>query len=286
MDPSASAAQRCYRHPDREAYIGCQRCERLICPECMRDASVGFQCPSCVAEGAATIRRPRTSAGGRISSRPGAVTLTIIGLNVAVFVLTDLLRISTINTAGFMIAGSVVDDGRVFPGVVDGGYWRMLTSAFLHNGPTHLLFNMMALYLFGTFVESKLGTIRYVAAYLTMAVGSSVFVYWLSGPFQPTVGASGAVFGLLGLALMLLLKAREDVRGLLVLLAINGAISVLVPQISWQGHLGGFLVGLVLGSVFAWAPAQRRQAAQVAMWVVVWIAIVGATMLRTLALTA
>ncbi len=286
MDPSASAAQRCYRHPDREAYISCQRCERLICPECMRDASVGFQCPSCVSEGAATIRRPRTIAGGRISSRPGAVTYTIIGLNVAVFVLTDLLRIDVINVAGSMISGSVLSNGTVYPGVVDGGYWRLLTSEFLHNGPTHLLFNMMALYLFGTFVESKLGAVRYVAAYLTMAVGSSVFVYWLSGPFQPTVGASGAVFGLLGLALMLLLRAREDVRGLLVLLAINAAISAFVPQISWQGHLGGFVVGCALGAVFAWAPARHRQSLQILMWVVVWTAIVAATALRTVVLTS
>ncbi|MEH3034152.1 MAG: rhomboid family intramembrane serine protease [Aeromicrobium erythreum] len=279
------AAQRCYRHPDREAYIRCQRCERLVCPDCMRDASVGFQCPECVREGAKTVRQPRTVTGGRVSANPGAVTLTLIGINVAVFVLTDLVRLGVIDAVGVMRADAVPYGTTVYPGVMDGGYWRMLTAAFLHSGPTHLLFNMLALYLFGTFVEQALGTWRYVAAYLTTAIGSSVFVYWLASPVTSTVGASGAVFGLLGMALMLLLKAREDVRGLLVLLAINGVLS-LQGNISWQGHLGGFVVGCILGAVLAWTPRERRTLVHGLTWVLLWIAIVGFTLLRTIDLTS
>ena len=106
---------------------------------------------------------------------------------------------------------------------------------------------MYALYLFGPYVERSLGTTRFVVAYVTMAVASSVFVYWLTEPDVATIGASGAVFGLFGLALVLLIRTRQDVRGLLVLLAINAFIS-LQGNISWQGHLGGFVTGALLGA--------------------------------------
>ena len=105
--------------------------------------------------------------------------------------------------------------------VADGDYWRLLTAAFLHGSLLHIAFNMYALYLFGPFVEKALGTVRFIAAYLTTAIASSVFVYWLERPELPTIGASGAVFGLFGMALLLLLRAKQDVTTLLVLLAIN-----------------------------------------------------------------
>ena len=282
-----AGAQHCYRHPDREAYIACQRCERPICPDCMRDASVGFQCPECVAKGAKNVRAPRTIAGGAVQSRPGIVTMVLIGINVAAFVLTDVLRIDAVNAWGAMQAANVVTaDGSLYRGVADGGYWRLLTAAFLHAGVLHILFNVYALYLFGPFVEKALGTWRYLAAYVTSAVVASVFVYWLSAPGTWTVGASGAVFGLFGMALVLLLKAKEDVRGLLVLLAINAAISVISARISWEGHLGGFVAGCVLGVVLAYAPRARRTLVQVAAFVLVWGAIVAAVVLRTAQLTS
>lgn len=282
----STGAQHCYRHPGREAYISCQRCERTICPDCMREASVGFQCPECIAKGAKNVRTPRTIAGGAIQSRPGIVTTVLIGLNVGVFVLTDILRITDVTAWGAMQAANVVtNDGTLYRGVVDGGYWRLLTSAFLHAGFLHIIFNVYALYLFGPFVERALGTWRYLAAYVTSAVVASVFVYWLSAPGSWTVGASGAVFGLFGMALVLLLKAKEDVRGLLVLLGINAVISVLGARISWEGHLGGFVAGCVLGVVLAYAPRPRRTLVQVAAFVVVWGAVVAAVGLRTAQLT-
>lgn len=285
--PTGPAAQRCYRHPEREAYISCQRCERLICPDCMRDAAVGFQCPSCVTEGSKKIRQPRTIAGGRVPTREGAVSMVLIGINVVVFVLTDVLRIQDVTAFGAMVAANVMTvDGTVYTGVADGGYWRLLTAAFLHAGLLHLALNMYALYLFGPFVERALGTGRFLAAYLTAAVVSSVFVYWIADPRTTTVGASGAVFGLFGLALVLLLRARQDVRGLLVLLAVNAAISVLVPRVSWEGHLGGFVVGCLLGLAFAYAPRERRTLVQVAVFVGLWAAIVAAVVTRTAMLTA
>jgi membrane associated rhomboid family serine protease len=267
---------RCYRHPDREAYISCQRCERLICPECMNDASVGFQCPSCIAEGAKSVRAPRTIAGGLVSTNAGAVSMVLIGINVLAF----LIQVST-GDRGSGIYQHGAMQGYV---VADGDYWRLLTAAFLHASIPHVLFNMMALYIFGPFVEQALGRWRFIAAYLTMAVFSSVFVYVINAPSTVTVGASGAIFGLLGIALILLLRAKQDVRSLLVLLAINAVIST-QGNISWEGHLGGFISGLILGAAFAYAPRDRRTLVQVAVVAATWVGIIVAVVLRTNQLT-
>ncbi len=276
MTESSAVEQRCYRHADREAYIQCQRCERLICPDCMRDAAVGFQCPECVAEGAKSVRAPRTIVGGAISMSAGAVSMGLLGINVVVFLLQKVTEgsVNSVFQLGAMQGFAVAD----------GDYWRLLTAAFLHLGILHIAFNMYALYLFGPYVERALGTTRFVIAYLTMAVASSVFVYWLTAPGVATVGASGAIFGLFGLALVLLIRLRQDVRGLLVLLAINAFIS-LQGNISWQGHLGGFVTGVVLGAALAYAPRERRNAIHIAAFGLAWLFIVVAVVLRTMQLS-
>ncbi|OUZ12601.1 hypothetical protein BHE97_02115 [Aeromicrobium sp. PE09-221] len=268
---------RCYRHPDREAYIRCQRCDRYICPEDMREASVGFQCPECVAEGRASVRQPRTVAGGAISLNTSAVTLAIIGINVAIHVIVFLTGgwSSPLSQEGAMSGVRVAFFDE---------YWRLLTAAFLHSTWLHLGFNMFALYLFGPFIEQILGRVRFVLTYLTLAVASSVFVFWLSAPGGATVGASGAVFGMFGLALVFLIRQRQNVTGMLVLLGINAFIS-LQPGISWQGHLGGFVTGVLLGLVFAFAPRERRILWQTLVFAALWILIIGATALRSLELT-
>jgi membrane associated rhomboid family serine protease len=268
---------RCYNHPDREAYISCQRCERLICPECMREASVGFQCPSCIAEGAKTIRQPTTLAGGTISGREGRVSMILIAINVAAFV----AQLATGDRAGDVFQQGALQ-GYV---TADGDYWRLITSAFLHGSVLHLLFNMYALYLFGPFVERALGTARFVIAYVTAAMAGSIAVYLLASPTTVTIGASGAVFGLFGMALLLLLKAKQDVRTLLVLLAINAVISVAGPDISWEGHLGGFVAGVALGAAFAYAPRDRRTLVQALVVGGLWIAMIAAFVVRTGQLT-
>ncbi len=290
MTEPAPVDQRCYRHRDREAYISCQRCGRTICPDCMRDASVGFQCPECVAEGARSVRAPRTVFGGTVSAREGVVSKALIGLNVAAF----LIMISTgdktskIYEYGVMLASGhniLLSDGSTVSGVADGAYWRLLTAAFLHEGILHIAFNMYALYLFGPLVERALGVKRFIAAYLTVAIGSSVFVYWLAGTHTATLGASGAIFGLFAMALVFFIKAKQDVTYLLVMLAINAVIS-LQGNISWQGHLGGFLIGLVVGAGFAYAPRARRNQVQILMFTVLWAAIIAAVLIRTAQITA
>lgn len=286
MTHPAAGQQVCYRHPERPAYIQCQRCERFICPEDMREASVGFQCPDCVAQGQKAVRQPRTLAGGTITANSGIVTLVIIVLNLAahfVVVATGGARNSPVFDDGAML-GLAYYDGA-FHGVAEGEYWRLLTAAFLHGGLIHLAFNMYALYLFGPFVEETLGRWRYIATYLTLAIGSSVVVYALTDNRVPTVGASGAVFGLFGLALIFLIRTKQNITGMLVLLAINGVIS-LGAGISWQGHLGGFLTGVALGLVFAYAPRDRRTLAHVAAFALLWALFVATIIWRTVDLRA
>jgi membrane associated rhomboid family serine protease len=241
----------------------------------MRDAAVGFQCPSCVSEGQKSVRQPRTVAGGAVPVDAGRVSFALIAINVAVF-------IAQIATVGRERSVDVI--GTMVPtAVAQGEYWRLLTGEFLHGGPLHLVLNMVALYMFGPAAERALGTGRFIASYLTMAVAASTFVYVLAG--GNTVGASGAIFGLFGLVFVLLLKSGQDVRSLVVLLVINGVIS-LQAGISWQAHLGGFLTGLALGAVFAYAPRASRTVWQSAAFALIWVTIVGAVLLHTVALTS
>ena len=240
----------------------------------MRDAAVGFQCPTCVAEGRKSVRPPRTMAGGVISANAGAISFTLIAINVAVF----LLQLATRGSTSSVDAAATMDPAAV----AVGEYWRLLTGEFLHANPLHLVLNMVALYMFGPAAERALGSSRFIASYLTMAVAASTFVYVLDG--GRTVGASGAIFGLFGLVFVLMRKTGQDVRSLMVLLIINGLIS-LQGGISWQAHLGGFVTGVVLGAVFAYAPRASRTFWQAAAFAGIWATIVFAVVSQTAAVT-
>jgi membrane associated rhomboid family serine protease len=260
--PGAQPGPRCYRHTDRETYISCQRCGRPICPDCMRAASVGFQCPECVAEGRSSTPRARTVYGGAVRASDNAVTLVLIGINVAVF-------LAVLVTGG--IGSALLNTTVMFPlGVAEGQWWRLLTSVFLHEAMLHLLFNMVALWVFGPVMERLLGRARFLALYLLSGLAGSVAVYLLSPPTTPTLGASGAVFGLLGAALVVTVRRGYDASWLLGLLGINLVITFTVGSISWQGHLGGLVCGLVLGAALAWAPRRHRTLVHLAAFVAVF----------------
>ena len=237
----------------------------------MHDAAVGFHCPSCVAEARKSVRQPRTMAGGTLSADAGRISFALIAINVAVF-------LAQLASAGVTIAGRM--DGG---GVAHGEVWRLLTGEFLHGSPLHLALNMIALYLFGPAAERALGSSRFVASYLTMAVAASTLVYVLDG--GRTVGASGAIFGLFGLVFVLMLKVGQDVRSLLILLVINGLFS-LRGGISWQAHLGGFLAGIFLGVVFAYAPRASRTLWQGLAFAALWALIIAGVVIHTAALTS
>lgn len=222
------------------------------------------------------MRQPRTLAGGAISTDTALVSVIIIAINVAAQVIV--MAQGGPNRSGLFEWGAMWGYG-----VAQGDYHRLLTAAFLHGGLFHIALNMYALYLFGPFVEQTLGRWRFILTYLTLSIGSSVFVYLWENPLTPTIGASGAVFGLFGLALIFLIRAKQNINGMLILLAINGVIS-LQSGISWQGHLGGFLTGVVLGLVFAFAPRDQRLIYQIGTFVALWALFIAAISWRTEAL--
>jgi membrane associated rhomboid family serine protease len=264
------AAPTCYRHPDRETWIRCQRCDRPICPDCMRSAAVGFHCPECVKEGARTTRQGRTAYGGQRSGDPRATTFVLIGLNVLVWLaimatgggrsrLVDLLAL--LPGTGRV---SVGPDGSatLVHGVAGGDWWQVLTSAFVHISPLHVGFNMVALYFLGPMLEGLLGRARFLALYLVSALVGSAAVMWLSPPGQVTLGASTAIFGLMGTYAVVALKVGGQAQSVFAWIGINLVLTFTLANISWQGHLGGLVGGALIGAAMAYAPRQQRALVQ------------------------
>jgi membrane associated rhomboid family serine protease len=261
------ATPTCYRHPDRATYIRCTRCNRPICPECMRDAAVGHQCMECVGAGAKTVRQPRTSFGGRQYGANPVVTYALIAVNVLMFGLQT-------------VSADLQRELVLFsPAVADGELYRLLTSAFLHYGVTHLLFNMWALYVVGPPLEAWLGRLRFSALYVLSALGGSVLVYLLSSLGAATAGASGAIFGLFGATFVIGKRLNLDVGWVIGLIAINLAFTFVIPlissqNISWQGHIGGLVTGALVAAAYAYAPRERRTLIQVSVTVAILVVFV------------
>jgi membrane associated rhomboid family serine protease len=278
--PSApQAAPTCYRHPDRATYVRCTRCNRPICPECMRDAAVGHQCAECVRDGAKTVRQARTVAGAPQKRNAPVVTYTLIAINVVMFVLETVSR----TMQSELVLRS--------PAVADGDLYRLLTSAFMHYGITHLLFNMYALFVVGPPLEVWLGRLRFSALYVLSALGGSVLVYLLSPLNAATAGASGAVFGLFGASFVVGRRLNLDVRWVVALIAINLAFTFVIPllggqNISWQGHIGGLVTGAVVAGAYAYAPRDRRTLIQVSATIALLVLFVLLTWWRTTELLA
>ncbi len=285
---SEQEAPVCYRHPDREAHIRCQRCDRRICPDCMRPASVGFQCPSCVAEGSRSTRSARTAYGGRRSGDPSLTSKVLIGLNVVVWVLVlatggrasrlvDLLALRP--NGGLTVVNGVTYN--IPDGVADGRYWQLFTSMFTQVEVWHIGFNMLALWVLGPQLEAAVGRTRFLALYLLSGLTASAAVMWFSVPYSLTLGASGAIFGLMGALLVVAVKVHGDVRGVATWIAVNFVFTFLfVRLISWQGHLGGFIGGLLLGAAIVYAPRASRARWQLAGILGVAVAVALATVAR------
>jgi len=276
----------CYRHTDRETWVSCTRCERPICPDCMRPASVGFQCPECVRDGAKTVRTARTAFGGRLDGDQGIVTRALIILNVGMFVLTVLsgalygaqnaMRVlmgqgggrSSLyewlamhpTTGPYVWADeSGLLQGVLVDGVAQGQIWRLVTAGFLHYGIIHLLFNMWALLILGREVERLVGRWRFVAIYLLCGVGGAIGEYLFGAPTAFSAGASGSVFGLFGALFFFFRKLNLDPRGLVLIVVLNFGLGIFIANISWLGHLGGLIVGAALGALLAYAPRGQQR---------------------------
>lgn len=286
--PSEGAVPVCYRHPAKETYIRCQRCERPICPDCMRSAAVGFQCPNCVAEGARSTRSARTAYGGERSTNPALTSQVLVAINAAVWLAilvtgwrnSQLIEWLALQPRGECLApggtqwfpgarsagacDSVGGDHWV-PGVADGAPWQMLTSMFTHVEVWHIGFNMLALWFLGPQLEMVIGRARFLALYFLSGLAGSVMVYWLSESVSSTAGASGAIFGLMGALLVVAFKVGGNYQQILGWIGINFLITVMFRGfISWQGHLGGFLGGLAIAALLVYAPKPRRTTWQLA----------------------
>lgn len=266
LEAAAPAAPpTCYRHPGRETYVRCTRCDRPICPDCMIAASVGFQCPECVAEGNRTVREARTVAGGRIPGTDGLVTKIIVAACVVVMV-------AQYATGG--VNGTVSQKLElVGVEVAAGEYYRLVTVMFVHASILHILFNMYALWIVGPALERWLGRARFAALYLVSGIGGATASYLFNSPVQPSVGASGAIFGVFGATLVVARRMRYDIRGLAGLIVINLLLPVFFPgSIDWRAHIGGLLVGLVVGAIFAYpTPATRLPVAIVGLTAVLLV---------------
>jgi membrane associated rhomboid family serine protease len=254
----------CYRHPDRESGIRCTRCDRPICPECMVSASVGFQCRECVAKGSGSTVRPRTVAGGTVATDPFLVTKILIGLNIAVFLLVKAVGNRLVGDLGlYALCGNDITGQHVCIGVAQGAdqWYRLLTSAFLHQQYWHIGFNMLSLWWIGAPLERMLGRSRYLVLYIVSAIAGSALVLLLA-PGALTLGASGAVFGLFGATAVFMRRMRYDMRPILILLGLNIFFSFTWSNVSWQGHLGGLAAGTLIAIGMAYAPRERRDLVQ------------------------
>lgn len=267
----------CYRHPDRQTYIHCQRCDRPICPECQTPAPVGVLCPECMREGRASVAVTRGTGAGAggylrrlLPQGVPVVTYAIMGVCVLVYVLQ-------------LMSGEVTAAGVLDPSRIASEPWRLLTSAFLHSPGTvlHLLFNLYALFIFGPALEHFLGRARYLALYVIGALGGSVGVvlvyelyivsggaslHWLGTLLTPSaaLGASGAIFALMGAMLAMRRQMGVQTAQLVIVVAINLAFGFFVTGIAWEAHLGGLIVGFVVGLVFVATRRRTRMPIQVA----------------------
>ncbi|MGN5636617.1 rhomboid family intramembrane serine protease [Streptomyces sp. AC154] len=279
----------CYRHPGREAGVRCTRCDRPICPDCMVSASVGFQCPDCVRQESGTghspaASRPRTIAGGSVAADPRLITKILLGINIAVFVAV-LANSALVNDLELLGRANFYYGGPL-EGIAEGQWYRLVTSMFLHEAVWHIAFNMMGLWWLGGPLEAALGRARFLALYMLSGLAGSALTYWLAAPNQPSLGASGAIFGLLGATAVLMRRLNYDMRPVFALLAIN-LIITFNPWggIAWQAHVGGLVAGTLIAIGMVHAPRERRNLVQYGTCAVALVAVVLIVVLRTASLT-
>jgi membrane associated rhomboid family serine protease len=299
-----ASAPTCYRHPRRQTYVQCVRCDRYICPDCIRTAAVGQQCPQCVRAGSKTVRQTRTVLGGRASAAP-VMTYAFIAVNVLAY-LAELADPGIVNqlsdlgnglarggTLYLPVQGGVAVPGFHAIGIAHGQWYRLITGPFLHLLPTqpplglaHIVLNMWSLWVLGPLVEQMTGRLRFAALYLLSALGGSVAAY-LIAPDTAAIGASGAIFGLAGGYFVISRRLGRDV-GYANRLILSSLLWLVASAwfTSWQGHLGGLLAGGALTAAYAYAPARQRTIVQAAATVGVLLIALALVVLKTAQINA
>jgi membrane associated rhomboid family serine protease len=248
-DPVLSSDDFCYRHPGRVSYVLCQRCARTVCGDCQIPAAVGVHCPEChVPQGAGASRAQAKRGKTGVLSRFGGGNVATMSL------LTTILLVYI----GQWLSGGLVTTLLLYwPPLTAGEPWRMLTALFVHSERSlfHILFNGYSLWVLGMVLERLLGARRFLALFFTAGLGGSLAVLWLA-PAQAVIGASGAIFGLFGTLLVIQRNFGGTNPQLLIVLVLNLVLGFVVPGISWQAHIGGLVVGILLG----WLLVKDREA--------------------------
>lgn len=262
-------APTCFRHPDRPTGLACTRCGRPACPECLTAAAVGQHCVECYQQGRNDVRPVRNAAGVAVGQqRPQPyVTWALIAINVLVFAATAVQAKSVMDNQN----SRLFFDWVLIPGFVgEGEWWRALGAGFLHYGILHLAVNMFALYVLGPYCEIALGRVRFLAVYLVSLLGGSAATVLFSSALTASAGASGAIYGLFGAVAIVMLRTRQNLTQILVLLLINLVITFSVPGISIWGHLGGLLAGTVASAgvlyLPSWLKARDLRTASIIGW--------------------
>lgn len=264
----------CYRHPDRQSFVLCQRCLRTICPECQTPAAVGVICPECLADQQKAASPAQRKAERRWSRRPQPiavrdtrpiVTYAIIAITAVVSLPALIPGVGDgIQNALLFFAPTLYPDftGRFEP-------WRLFTVTLVHGSFVHLGLNMLALWMIGRSLEPLLGRWRFLTLYLLSALGGSVAVVLLSF-LTPVVGASGAIFGLFGALLVIGRHIGANITGIAIVLGINLVIGFLPGfNVSWQAHVGGLVVGLLVAFIYTRTRAPRQRGLQIALLILV-----------------
>jgi membrane associated rhomboid family serine protease len=214
---------------------------------------------------------PKTVAGGALVTKP-QVTYALIGLNIFLFAIQYLQGINKI----------AIDYGMYPVAIAQGGeWWRLFTSAFLHGSFIHIAFNMYVLFFLGPTLERILGHTRFIILYLLAALGGSVASYWFSDLQTVSVGASGAIFGLMGALIVAGRRLRYDIKQVIFLLAINVVIGFFSPGVDWRAHFGGLVVGAAVAAVMVLPPKRIRIPVQIAGVAGLVVILFTLTMLRT-----
>ncbi|MEC5170441.1 membrane associated rhomboid family serine protease [Glaciihabitans sp. GrIS 2.15] len=282
-ETSANPDNFCYRHPNRQSFVLCQRCGRTICAECQTPAAVGVHCPECMRESrqSAPRTKPAVVTSVRRLAQPGSpiVTYAIMALCVIVF-------------AAEAITGQLVGSGSpivsallYYPPYTSIQPWRMLTSLFVHGSILHILFNMYSLFVLGPELERLVGRWRFIALFLLSGLGGSVAVL-LSSPGSPVIGASGAIFGLFGAYFVIARHLGGNSRQLIIVIVINLVIGFIVPGIAWQAHVGGLLIGALVAFVLVRTRDGQKRGVQLLLLVGVFLLLLIATFAGVQLITA
>lgn len=282
MTETTPAENRCYRHPDRESFVRCQRCGRTICGECQTVAPVGVHCPECVRESRGSTRsQPMTIRAARAistsSGRP-VVTYTLVALCVIVFLIEVLTGTNFISGSGNGAAEYAL---YYVPGDIVSNPWTLITSLFVHANIVHLVLNMWSLIVLGPPLERYLGRTRFLVLYLLSGIGGNVAIDLFSS--VGALGASGAIFGLLGALVVFARRIGVNVTYLIVIAVANLAFGFYDPQIAWQAHVGGLVVGVVVALIYRWTQNRRLFVVQVVALSALTLVLLGVLFVNALA---